>query len=644
MNTMAFSSWNGKIMDNRTTGKGAGKAKKSAEGAFPAQLDGQSFAALMGWNGLVIVDPKADVVALTLAYLKEAKGLSCGECSVCMIGIDRVLDILKKMAAGKGDQYDLGEIEEIVKGVMANGKCNFGRATALTPVLDAVKYFKADFLALPKAEKKFIEHKDYRSAVTAPCMNACPAALDIPGYIELIRNNKFKESLDLVRERCILPGVIGRSCTHICEDACVRKDMDGSLAIRLLKRSAADQDLQGGASALTTPKVEKKEKIAIVGAGPAGLAAAYHLRRMGYQVTIFEALPKAGGMAAVGIPDYRLPKDILNHEVDLIKRMGVEIRFNSPVELLNWPDLQKEGYAAAFLAVGAHVGTKIGCRGEEIASDDVVQGAEFLRNLSLGKQAVPVNKVVIIGGGNVALDCARNCIRLGYKHVEIVYRRSPAEMPGSKEEIEEAIHENVKFTYLTAPVGIVRKAGKVAGIECMKMKLGEPDASGRKRPVPIKGSEFTLKTDMVIAATGQKPDLALLTDKEKVDMTTTWGTIKTDPRSCSTAVGGIFAGGDCVSGPATLIEALNMGNKAAKSIDAYIQGKTFADDLTFEGIDVSQQRDMGFVSPAKTGEVKFLEVDERLKGFAEVEGGFNAAAAMKEAQRCLRCYRLMVWQ
>ena len=641
MNKVAFSSWNGKIIDNRTPAKGAGKGQKPAEGAYPAALDGQSYGALMGWNGLVVFDPKVDVVALTLAYLAEARKLSCGECSVCMIGIDRVREILQGLSAGTGSAKELGEIEGIVKGVMANSKCNFGRATALTPVLDAIKYFKNDFLGAAKGERK-ASGEGYRCAVSAPCMKACPATLDIPGYIELIRNNKFKESLDLVRERCILPGVIGRACTHPCESACVRKDMDGPLAIRLLKRAAADAELQEG-HALPSPREEKKEKVAVIGAGPAGLAAAYRLRLMGYGVTIFESLPKGGGMAAVGIPDYRLPKDILNHEIDLIKRMGVEIRYNAKVDSLKAADFQQQGYAAVFAAVGAHVGTKIGCKGEEIVSDDVVQGAEFLRGLSLGKKAVPVNKVVIIGGGNVALDCARNCVRLGFKSVEIVYRRSRAEMPGSKEEIEEALHEGVKITYLTAPVGIVRKAGKVTAIECVKMKLGEPDESGRKRPIPVPGSEFTLKTDMVIAATGQKPDLSLLSAKDKGLLTTAWGTIKADATG-ATAVAKIFAGGDCVSGPATLIEALNAGNKAAKSIDAYLRGKDFVDELSFADIDVAEQRDIGYIPPAKAETVKYMDIPDRLRGFAEVEGGFTAGAAMKEAQRCLRCYRLMVWQ
>ncbi|MDQ5985252.1 MAG: formate dehydrogenase (NADP+) beta subunit [Syntrophus sp. SKADARSKE-3] len=639
MNTVAFSSWNGKIIDNRK----APAKKTKTEGALPVELDGRAFGALMGWNGLVVVDPKTDIVALTIGYLKEARKLSCGECSVCMNGIDRVQDILAKMADGKGSPRDISDIERIVAGVSVNSKCNFGRATALVPVGDVLKYFKSDFQGLGKGENKAAA-KTYNAAVSAPCMKACPATLDIPGYIELIRNNKFKESLDLVRERCILPGVIGRACTHPCEDACVRKDMEGPLAIRLLKKAAADQDLLEGATALPAPKIEKKEKIAVIGAGPAGLAAAYHLRAMGYQVTVFEALPKAGGMAAVGIPDYRLPKDIMNHEIDLIKRMGVEIKLNQKIEKLNWSNMAKDGFSAVFVAIGAHVGTKIGCKGEEVISDDLVQGADFLRRLSLGEKIAPKGKASIIGGGNVALDCARNCIRLGFKNVEIVYRRSRVEMPGSKEEIEEAIHEGVKFTYLTAPVGIVRKNGKVTAIECTKMKLGEPDESGRKRPIAIKGSEFSLKTDMVIAATGQKPDIALLDGKEKTSMSSAWGTIKIDPTSYSTPVARIFAGGDCVSGPATLIEALNMGNKAARSIDAYLQGKTFTDELSFEGINTQQQRDMGLVPKAEVNKVKFLDAAERVKSFAEVEGGFSADEAMKEAGRCLRCYRLVVWE
>jgi formate dehydrogenase beta subunit len=625
MNTVAFSSWNGKILDNR---KGAGaKAAKGVELKLPVRYGGKNIAALMGWNGMVVMDPKADVPSLTLAYLKEARKLSCGECSVCMIGIDKVLAILKGMAAGKGGKRDLAEIETIARGVALNAKCNFGRAASLTPVLDAVKYYRADFTALAEGKAKPAE-KSYGVAVTAPCMQACPANLDIPGYIELIRNDRFGESLDLIRERCILPGVIGRACTHPCESACVRNTIDEPLAIRLLKRAAADVDLAGGASALSAPGETKKDKVAVIGAGPAGLAAAYHLRRRGYPVTVFEALPRAGGMATVGIPDYRLPKDILNHEVDLIKRTGVAFKYNSKIEKLNWPDLKKQGYKALFLDAGY---------------DGFVQGAEFLRNLSLGGRVAPRKKVVIIGGGNVALDCARSCARLGFEDVEILYRRSRAEMPASSEEIREAQEEGVKFNYLKAPVKILAKDGKVTGLEYIKMKLGEPDQSGRRRPIPIKGSEARMKADVVIAATGQKSDLALFSGKDGVE-TTGWGSIKADPVTFQTSVEGIFAGGDCVSGPATLIEALNAGNKVARSIDCALQGKAFADPDPFAGVETGAQREAGLVVKTAASKVSFLDVARRLEDVAEVEGGFSAAEARVEAGRCLRCYRLMVWE
>lgn len=640
MNTVAFSSWNGKILDHR---KGAGARTAKTTGLkLPVQAGGKPIKALMGWNGLVLTDPKTDVLSLTLAYLKEARKLSCGECSVCMIGIDRVLDILKAMSAGKGNRKDIAEIEAIARGVALNAKCNFGRATALTPVLDAVKHFRVDFTALAEGKAKPVE-KSYGVGVTAPCMQACPARLDIPGYIELIKNDRFDESLDLIRERCILPGVIGRACTHPCESACVRKDIDEPLAIRLLKRAAADADLAGRASALTAPAEDKKDKVAVIGAGPAGLAAAYHLRRMGYPVTVFEALPRAGGMATVGIPDYRLPKDVLNHEADLIKRMGVAFKNNSRIEKLNWPDLKKQGFKALFLAIGAHVGTTIGCEGEDAGYDGFVQGAEFLRHLSLGGKVAPRKKVVIIGGGNVALDCARSCARLGFAEVEILYRRSRAEMPASDAEIREAQEEGIKFNYLKAPVKILAKDGKVTGLEYIKMKLGEPDRSGRRRPIPIKGSEARLKTDMVIAATGQRSDLAFLTAKDGVE-TTDWGSIKADPVTFKTSVEGIYAGGDCVSGPATLIEALNAGNKVARSIDYTLQGKAFADPDPFAGVETAAQREKGFVVKKAAEKVNFLEVVRRLEDVAEVEGGFNAAQARAEAQRCLRCYRLMVWE
>lgn len=638
MNMVSFSSWNGKIIDNRKGAPQSIKGPGAKAAQVPAELDGNKFKALIGWNGLIITDPAADVPSLTLSYLKAIRKISCGECSVCMIGIDRLIDIFHAMGTGKGSAKDLAGIEEVVKGVSANSKCNFG-GSSLAPVLDAIKNYKSDFLEVIAGKRKLADIKA-TTEVDAPCVHSCPARLDIPGYIELIRNARFKDSLNLIRERCILPGVIGRACPAPCESACVRKDIDEPLAIRLLKRATADFDYRTGSTPIAAASENKDDKVAIIGAGPAGLAAACQLRRRGYQVTIFEALPVAGGMAATGIPEYRLPKNILNHEIDLVRAMGVEVKLGTPVESLKIKDLKDKGYKAIFLAVGAQKGTRIGCRGEEEGYLGIADGVEFLKDLSFGKKTKAQGKVVIVGGGNVALDCARTCKRLGFKEVEILYRRSRAEMPAHDEEIEAAEKEGIKFSYLAAPVAVMAKDGRITAIEAVKMKLGEPDESGRRRPIPVKGSEFRVPTDMVVSATGQKPDLGFTNEIE----TTGWGTIKVDPVRLATNAEGVFSGGDCVSGPATLIEALNAGNVVARSIDSYLQGKKFEQEIRFENFDPNQKREQIFVSRKAAEKVEHLDPKARIESFSEVEGGFNAADAIKEAKRCLRCYRVIVWQ
>jgi formate dehydrogenase beta subunit len=362
---------------------------------------------------------------------------------------------------------------------------------------------------------------------------------------------------------------------------------------------------------------------------------------MGYQVTVFESFPKGGGMAAVGIPDYRLPKNILEHEVKLIRNLGADIQFNRKITKLDMDELTAQGFKAIFLSVGAHEGTKIGCKGEDAGHEGFVDGAVFLRDLALGKPVDPKNKVVIVGGGNVAMDCARSCIRLGFKDVEILYRRTRNEMPASPVEVEEALEEGISIRYLVAPVSVLADGNKMKGVECIRMKLGAPDSSGRRRPVPVKGSEFKVKADMVIAATGQKPDLGFAKDVIQV---TGWGTIEVNPETLRTNLEGVFAGGDCVSGPATLIEALDAGNKVARSIDACLQGRSYEAEVSFKGIDVKAQRVTGYIDICSQEKASLLDPKARVKSFTEVEGPYSDAAAMKEANRCLRCYRLVVWE
>ncbi len=636
MKNIAFSSWDGKVVDNR---KGPSSKSKAVEPRFPLLQAGEAPAAMMGWNGLVLADGKQDVPALTVKYLNEARKVSCGECSVCMLGIDTLLDMMDDLNSGAAGKNTLVDMDTVAKQASANSKCSFGQSV-FAPLTDAFKHFKADFQALAKGDRK-IGNGSYGVSVTAPCMNACPAELDIPGYIELIRNGRFSESLELIRERCIMPGSIGRACTHPCESACIRGGMDEPLAIRLLKRAAADEEAPGGASLAT--EGAKSEKVAIIGAGPAGLAAGYHLGRKGYGVTIYEALSRAGGMVATGIPEYRVPDDVLNREIDLVKRAGAKIKLNSAIDTIDMKAFEKEGYKAVFVAVGAHKGNPMGVEGENENYEGVVDGVEFLRDLNMGKAIEPKKKVVIIGGGNVAFDCARSCLRLGFKNVEILYRRTRKEMPASVEEIEGALEEGVKISYLVAPTKLIAEKGVFKGVECLKMKLGAPDDSGRRRPVPVKGSEYTVKADMIIPAIGQKPILPVAAGSKKPDVTS-WGTLVADPVTFQTTVPGLFAGGDCVLGPATLIEALDAGNRVAKSIDAYLRGdKVDPEELSFAGVDLASQRQSGYVAKEEAAKVPFAEVKQRVTCFDEVEGGFTAGQAMDEAKRCLRCYRIVVW-
>ncbi len=631
-----MSTWGGKFTDRR-------KTTALPKNSCPEKLKDLPFNGLMAWHGIVVRKADTDIPSLTYAYLREARKISCGECSVCMIGIDRILEIFRKFIEGDGTRRDLKTIEEIAHEVAVNGKCNFGRSAALVPVADAIRYFKNDFLALIRGDRALVNH-GYESAVTAPCSEACPAGLPITAYIEKIKNFQFSESLALIRSKCILPGVVGRACTHPCEAVCVRGKVDEPVAIRLLKRAAADQDLQTGCSPLPLPRLSKKEKVCIIGAGPAGLAAAYHLRLLGYGVTIFDGLPVMGGMAAVGIPDYRLPKEVLLHETNLIKRMGVEVFLNRNIDLLKWEDLKKKGFKALFLAVGAHRGADIGLAGESELVEGFEQGIEFLRSVQDRHSDIkPRKKVFILGGGNVAVDCARSCLRLGFEHVEILYRRSRKEMPALPEEIAEAEKEGVKIRYLTSPVKVHSKWGRIEGLECVKMKLGEPDDSGRRKPIPVTGSNFVLKADMVIAATGQEINTSFLTEKDRKALTRA-NKIWVDPLTCRTDREGVFAGGDCVTGPATLIEALDMGNRAARSIDAHLQGKTIAAQNVYAGIDTTLQRDNGFLPTKRAVRVNPLPESDRLADFREVEPGFSQSEAMEEARRCLRCYRLMVWE
>jgi len=466
-----------------------------------------------------------------------------------------------------------------------------------------------------------------------PCRYACPAAVNAQGYIALISQGKYKEALELERRDNPFPSVCGRVCTHPCESDCKRRDIDEPLAIAQLKRYIADQE-----QVVSKPTPElSKEKVAIVGAGPAGLSAAYFLARKGYCPTVFEASDHPGGLLYWAIPRFRLPEKVLQQDLDYITSWGVEIKTGTVLgKDFGIRDLFAQDYKSIFLGLGAAKEKSMGIEGEDL--EGVVLCVEFLRK-AVHDASTPVGKrVAVVGGGNSAIDAVRTALRLGAEEAFIVYRRSRKEMPANEEEIVEAEKEGIKIHYLTNPTRILGRDGLVTGMECVQMKLGEPDSSGRRRPISIEGSEFTIDLDMVIMAIGQAADVSFLNKEEDFELTR-WGTFAVDPDTLQTNIPGIFAGGDAVTGPATIIEAIAAGKEAAESIDLFLRGKDLKEcrkkkETRVKDEDIDIPRD---IQTEKRTEMPLLSAEKAKKSFAEVAQGFSQEQAKKEAARCLSC-------
>ena len=461
--------------------------------------------------------------------------------------------------------------------------------------------------------------------VPPPCRSACPAGVDAPRYIRLISEGKFTEAVAVVRERVPFPAVLGHVCAHPCEAECRRGTIDEPIAIRVLKRFAFENDdglwKKNSKVASATGK-----RVAVVGSGPAGLTAGYYLAKLGHSVTIFEALPEPGGMMRFGIPEYRLPRDILNAEIKEIENVGVEIKTNTRVD--SPESLLKQGYSAVFLAIGAHQCIRMGVEGED--SPGVKGCVPFLREVNLGEKVKVGDRVAVIGGGNAAIDSARTSLRLGAKEAIILYRRTQAEMPASPEEIEGAIEEGVKIHFLAAPSRVTSQDGRV-NLECIRMKLGAVDATGRRRPEPIAGSEFTMDFDTIIAAIGQRPDVPA-----SFELPTGRGnTLQVDRDTLATSKEGIFAGGDAVTGAATVIQAIAAGRQVATSIDKYLGGSGDIEETLAPTEEIAPR--VG--GPREGWRVEFptLPLDQRLGSFAGVELELSEELAVDEAKRCMRC-------
>jgi len=602
--------------------------------------------AFIGWDGIVIRDPEVDMVDLIRAYLEAVQKESCGKCTPCRVGTRIMSTILNRMADGRGKNEDLNQLKYLGEMISKSSKCNLGQ-TGPKPVLDAIDHFEDQFSGAIQLQKK-IPRQGYKVKVTAPCESACPSHLPITHYVELIKEGRFEESLALIREATCLPGILGRICVRPCEDNCRRGNVDECISIKWLKRFVADYEIEKRKAPLLKKEGTRSEKVAVIGAGPAGLSCAYYLALKGYPVTIFERLGEPGGMAAMGIPDYRLPRDTVGYEAEIVKRLGVEIRYNTQVgKDITLSQMFEQGYQAIFIGVGAQTNTPMGVEGEDKGYKGFIPGVYYLLEINLGRDPYPEGKrVVVVGGGNVAIDCVRSSFRIGKADVNLVYRRTKKEMPADHVEIHDAEEEGVKFHYLCNPVRIIEKEGKVVGMECIRMELGEPDESGRRRPVPIKGSEFFIEADIAIPAIGQAIDLSFLEEKDGVK-TTKRSTIAIQEGTFLTSRPGIFSAGDCVTGPDVLVRAAGHGKRAAEKIDLFLRGMEVkeSEEERLEGLVekikvYNKNEKIGISGGQKRATLNMLPPDSRKWIFDEVEEGFSIPVAQKEAERCLRCVRI----
>ncbi|MDD2496649.1 MAG: FAD-dependent oxidoreductase, partial [Desulfitobacteriaceae bacterium] len=474
---------------------------------------------------------------------------------------------------------------------------------------------------------------DHLGDCRPPCHLACPANLDIQGYVGLIANDRPREALEVIKDRLPLPASIGRVCPHPCEDACRRQLVEEPISICWLKQFAADTDLDSGDVYIPGIKDPTGKRVAVIGGGPAGLTVSYYLAKEGHEVVIYEAMPKAGGMLRYGIPQYRLPKEVLDQEIEIIESMGVVIKTNTKIGRDVNFDFLRNNYDVVYIAIGAWTSSGMRCPGEDM--EGVLGGIEFLEDIALNKTVKLGNKVAVVGGGNTAMDACRTAVRLGAEEVHLLYRRTRAEMPAADIEVKEAEEEGVIFHFLVAPIEVIGEDGKAAKIKLQKMELGEPDASGRRRPVPIPGAEEIIDVDNIIAAIGQQ----VVPDGLDGVKLTKWNTIVADENTYMTNIPGVFAGGDAINeGPGIAIEAIGDARRAADVINSYLHGEVipYKEPYYAKREDLTEE-DFADREKVYQPHMAHLTPEERKTNFQEIVFGYTDEQAKNEAMRCLEC-------
>jgi formate dehydrogenase (NADP+) beta subunit len=640
-----FSSWQRNIVDNRQGGDtDLASLKLKLPDNYPG---GGKVGAFMGWDGLIVLDKETDVVAMAAEYMKRVQeNYCCAKCTPGKKGTRVLQDTLARVISGRGQERDLEVIEEMAA-LLENCKCTLCM-TSVVPVLDTVKHYRDDYLAYIRGERQPRFAASYKEKLTAPCMDRCPAHLDIPAYVETIKEYRFDESLGAIRKNMPIPAVCGRVCPHPCEKSCRRALVDEPISIMVLKRVSADHEWMHHKQPPMQPKPSTGKKIMVVGAGPAGLTCAYYLALEGHKVKIIDMLEEPGGTVAVGIPDYRMPRPLLQRDAQIIADLGVEIEYG--VKLGRDVSLKqlKQDYDAVFLGTGAFKSKPMGVEGEDQGYDGFSTGGiHYLRAVALGEPIVTPKRVIVVGGGNTAIDCVRVALREGAEESILVYRRTRKEMPAEPFEVDDAEEENVQFEFLRNPTKLVTENNRVVGVEVIKMELGEPDASGRRSPQPVPGSEYVIPCDLVIPAIGQDPDLDYLGEEDFGIKQTRWNSILTHGGTMMTDCEGIFAGGDCEYGAMTVVVAVGHGRRAARVMHRWLtEGKVYLDED--EAMDDIINNLGTFDKNEKVGIAGGLHREhqpkiggaERARHYEEVEMAMPESQAVREAERCLRCYRV----
>jgi NADH-quinone oxidoreductase subunit F len=586
--------------------------------------------AIMGSGGLVVMDEDTCMVDVARFFLEFVQEESCGKCVPCRVGTKRMLEILTRICEGKGEASDIDKLIELGNQIKETALCGLGQ-TAPNPVLSTIRYFRDEYE----------EHINRRHCpagvcprlVRAPCQSACPANVDVPGFVSLVGEKRYADALRLHRNRNPFASICGRVCFHICESKCRRATLDAPVSVRGIKRFMADQEVTFQLPESRENPENAKRKIAIVGAGPAGLSCAYFLARLGYRPRVIEAEQRAGGMLVQTIPSYRLPREIVAREIRMIERMGVDIETGKRMgKDFTLASLHDDGYEAIFVSVGSPKGVRLNIPGCD--ARDVTDAMMFLKEYNL-KGSVPVGKkCVIIGGGNAAIDAARTAIRLGAKAVTIVYRRAQEDMPAYMEEIEEALQEGVTINALTNPNEIIVADGKVTGVKCHSMKQGEFDKTGRRRPEKGNGT-FVIEADQVIFACGQTLDSSELFSHDELQPISGYR-IMSDPVTGRTSMPWVFCGGDAATGPASVIHAVAGGEHAAVAIDEYLTGENHAFWRTEHIADTAFDVNADPVSYPRVN-MPVLEADRRKNNFNEIESPWIEVETVRQAKRCLRC-------